>query len=526
MADGDALSVEIENENENINKESANINKGKTNSSIEINGKEGIITEFSSLLCKVAENHAEPSALFINNLNSILRIPKATCIQHLQQMDNKTISVLREQLFTIFIDTFDTDILISNGFNFPDHVDPKSMLKKRTSMTNAAYDIYNISLSIWEKCIVGKLALDILKPSSFQQQQVGITAPPQAPILDSHSKQILEKLHQIIDSNTIIQHENKELKLQIQNLQKKIDHLIDNQCICTTTSQQQQQKQHMPITILPQETPLQETSNNEKSQSQMPAEIQVIDRFKYPSIPNPPNSSASEHQQPNMPQNIPGTSPSYASITSKPPTIQNSRTNSTSKPTTTQIPQTSTQRTQATPKNKSDSRKNVVFGSKATGASSSKKVVAPSRPLSLFIGGFSLDMNQEEIKNYIENEANIQVLNIELNKVNGFNKSYKVDINIKDKDKAFDPTYWHQGIIIKLYRQRINTNHNSQKNTQKYNTRNNTDEYKDNDDYDDDNDYYNNSNKQNQDYDFNSRNQQNWGHFTNNRNYDQYGEYY
>ena len=57
---------------------------------------------------------------------------------------------------------------------------------------------------------------------------------------------------------------------------------------------------------------------------------------------------------------------------------------------------------------------------------------------------------------------NITPINVVVNKINNYNRSYKVTIQKKDKDIIFTPTNWEENIIIKAFRERKSENERPQ----------------------------------------------------------------
>ena len=76
------------------------------------------------------------------------------------------------------------------------------------------------------------------------------------------------------------------------------------------------------------------------------------------------------------------------------------------------------------------------------------------RNFTIFVGGISNEVTGEDLTEYIMDEINITPISIKVHKINDYNRSYKVTIQKKDKDKVFCPTNWEENIIIKLFRER------------------------------------------------------------------------
>ena len=107
-------------------------------------------------------------------------------------------------------------------------------------------------------------------------------------------------------------------------------------------------------------------------------------------------------------------------------------------------------------------RRKPVFGTKSRPFQNSIAGKRNVRNFSVFIGGLSNETSEEDLTTYMKDELNINPLAITVNKINNYNRSYKVTINSKDKIEVFCPDHWEENIIIKPFRERNNTiNHNN-----------------------------------------------------------------
>ena len=96
-----------------------------------------------------------------------------------------------------------------------------------------------------------------------------------------------------------------------------------------------------------------------------------------------------------------------------------------------------------------------VFGTKQA----TNKSIAGQRTIrtfNLFIGGVNKEVTPDELGAYMKEELNIETTNIEVNKQNEFNQSFKVTINSTDKNIVFRPDAWENNIVIKPFRERRN----------------------------------------------------------------------
>lgn len=204
----------------------------------------------------------------------------------LRQIDIKTINTLREQLFYIFVDEFDEETLINNGVLLTDD-DLKTQLKRRIKIGPATLDIYNMGLSIHEKRIMNKLSIEHLKPSFAQDSNIN------DPIMNSHCRAIIEKLHELITINTTFSKENAELKKHILALEKKMEsmnqaNIIDKQNMSENLTRLESKMDHLvlEVTCEPQIINPDQTKKTHKASY---AEITVSgipDTTPLPSIPN------------------------------------------------------------------------------------------------------------------------------------------------------------------------------------------------------------------------------------------------
>eukprot|EP00111_Clytia_hemisphaerica_P012302 TCONS_00036130-protein len=123
----------------------------------------------TDLVVEISANKQKPSVPFLASLDILYRTPKDDLTKLLESyFDNETIYTLKDQLFHMFMDKFDTVTLSNHGFNKVVN-STKSLtqhLKQRQKSETTVNDIYIIGLSLAEKTIVNRLAHDILKPSS------------------------------------------------------------------------------------------------------------------------------------------------------------------------------------------------------------------------------------------------------------------------------------------------------------------------------------------------------------------------
>ena len=104
------------------------------------------VEKIESVIDDMFTQNEDPSIIFINNLQILYRLSKDEFINNFKTRKIKIIYLLREQMYYIFLDHFDDEILVKNGFVIKE--DSRQHLRKRFKTLNAIMDIYNIGLSI------------------------------------------------------------------------------------------------------------------------------------------------------------------------------------------------------------------------------------------------------------------------------------------------------------------------------------------------------------------------------------------
>lgn len=93
-------------------------------------------------------------------------------------------------------------------------------------------------------------------------------------------------------------------------------------------------------------------------------------------------------------------------------------------------------------------RNSTVYGSapaRATGFQSADRV------LDVFVGGCGLESDAGQIKSHCESSG-INVKNcVNLDSRSEWSKSYKISVNLPDRDKLLDPTFWPSGIFVRKF---------------------------------------------------------------------------
>ena len=93
-----------------------------------------------------------------------------------------------------------------------------------------------------------------------------------------------------------------------------------------------------------------------------------------------------------------------------------------------------------------------IYGTKTANGTS---IAGPRTPrqLNFFIGGISNNTSEEDMARHIQGEIGIAPICISINKINNFNRSFKVTIKAEDKETLTNPELWHENVIIKTYRE-------------------------------------------------------------------------
>jgi hypothetical protein len=96
-------------------------------------------------------------------------------------------------------------------------------------------------------------------------------------------------------------------------------------------------------------------------------------------------------------------------------------------------------------------KRKPVFGTKSGNQLAGKR---NELNFSIFVGGLSNNIEAKDLAEYIQLELDIDPLEINVNKINQHNRSYKVIIRRQDKDHFFNPGHWEENIILKPFRER------------------------------------------------------------------------
>ena len=98
---------------------------------------------------------------------------------------------------------------------------------------------------------------------------------------------------------------------------------------------------------------------------------------------------------------------------------------------------------------KRKTRQNIV-GSKRTDGS--RGIKGASRSADIYLGNCDLAVTEDDISQYIDEEINVQILRCELLSSRNENcKSFKVTMNLNDREKLLLPEVWPEGILCRKF---------------------------------------------------------------------------
>ena len=107
-------------------------------------------------------------------------------------------------------------------------------------------------------------------------------------------------------------------------------------------------------------------------------------------------------------------------------------------------------------------RTNNIIGSKKTSTNTILKGAV--RSADVYVGNCDLKVDEDSLKEYITNELNIEVIHcISLHSTKPRykdqpprSKSFKVTLNMNDRDKVLSPEFWPEDIVCRKYRYPLN----------------------------------------------------------------------
>ena len=359
----------------------------------------------ASLTLEISQNIVEPSTPFIMKLDRVFSLPKDLIINNLRQLQNPLVNTFREQMFFHFLANFDESTLSENGFIITED-DAKVHLKRRTNILNAIFDIYDLGLSVHENQIVTKLASKIFKTTnSYDINKMDNTQ------LTLDNTSILQKLQDILEHNSKLVTQNLELKKHLIEIEK------DNNCLKEHILQIEAKLDTYFKISTDRPSPIPTPNDIDRSIKALNPQPNVADWPIESVRPQPSSQDAIGNQK---------------------------HTDDIS------FQRDETAIVNASHTKKENPKKLVVYGGKA---STGKNISGATRPYSLFVGGFDLRLTEEEAGDIISHDIGIQVINIFSNRRNDYNQSFRVDIDVTDKHKAFESDRWYRGLVVKPFRQ-------------------------------------------------------------------------
>ena len=413
------------------------------------------IGEIISALTESEESKKDIVQNYINSIKEIYTHPKGEISKLLIHIDDKDIFAIREELYLQLLDTIPEEDLAKNNIKI-DHNNPSSNLRKRYKSHNCHDDMYLLAVSIKEKT-PHKDILKTLSTANTSSPANGISKADSALIAE------LNKMNKTMSS---IQKENKELKLTLHQMNSKLDtqaiqiELLkksnNSDQINATTSLTQLVTPQSTTTIPTQTT---STASSQPTSSQPASNTSVTNSNNYqsPLFPNGllVNPFRANFQGfgnkfgSNSIQSLPAPgsySPFDSSASNNRTPFQQQYNNHHG---TSHIDEDGYERVDRRRKK----RNPPVYGSKSI-LPSQQKLAGQRilRKFSLFIGGISNDVTPEILSTYIKDELKVTQSEVEINKINDYNRSYKVTVPRDNKGILFNPENWEKNIIVKAYR--------------------------------------------------------------------------
>ena len=413
------------------------------------------IKEIISALLESEESKKDIVQHYINNIKEIYTHPKGEISKQLSQIDDKDIFAIRDELYLQLLDTIPEEDLEKNKIKI-DHNNPSSNLRKRYKAHNCHDDMYLLAVSIQEKT-PHKDILKTLITTNTSSPSNGISKADSALIAE------LNKMNKTMSS---IQKENKELKSTLHQMNSKLDtqaiqiELLkksNNSDRINATTSLTQLVTAQSTTATPTQTTSTASSQPISSQHASNTAVTNSTNYQYPLFSN------GLHVNPfladvqgfgnkfgcNSIQSLPthgSYSPFDSSTSNNCTPFQQQHNNHHG---ISHIDEDGYEKVDRRRKK----RNPPVYGSKSILPSQQKlagqRIV---RKFSLFIGGISNDVTPEILSSYIKDELKVTQSEVEINKINDYNRSYKVTVPRDNKDILFNPENWEKNIIVKAYR--------------------------------------------------------------------------
>ena len=373
---------------------------------------------------------------FSKSLEEICSHPKDEINNQLINIKDRDIFRIRDHLYLDFLDIEAIEVSLAIHNIFLDSNNPNSNLRKRYKAATCFDDIYYLAISIYEK----KAHKEISKAIISSQ------APFPAPSITQTESALIKAIQEMKSTLGEIRKENKDLKIQLNLVCTKIDN--QNEVINAL-----QQKVNAATTIrkVSSVNTSQKTSNKDTTTTRT--------ENVHMKTPNTENNISNVNQEETNELNPQSHDTEGTQTRDQSNLFSAVVQNGVASPN----PATSFFNTGDDRFGLSKGfslvkpRRQPVFGTKSRPIQNSIAGKRNVRNFSVFIGGLSNETSEEDLTTYMKDELNINPLAITVNKINNYNRSYKITINNKDKKEVFCPDHWEENIIIKPFRERDNT---------------------------------------------------------------------
>ena len=93
-------------------------------------------------------------------------------------------------------------------------------------------------------------------------------------------------------------------------------------------------------------------------------------------------------------------------------------------------------------------RNSTVYGSAPAQANGFQSAI---RVLDVFVGGCGLESDADQIKSYCVSLGVDVKSCVHLDSRSEWSKSFKISVNLPDRDKLLDPTFWPSGVFVRKF---------------------------------------------------------------------------
>ena len=402
---------------------------------------------------------------FMASLNELYSHPRDEISKMLIHIKDKDIFRIREELFLHCIDALQIDKFQESNIHINDK-NPLSNLRKRYKADKCYDDIYILAMTIIEQ-IIHKDITKIINSS---------TPPPtnQTSLISSTDSAIIKELHNIRNTIDEFRKENKELKNKLNLALTKIDNQtkLINEIQKGSDKECSSKQDHYIGQQANMEENFYSNVNNDWDRG-FSGQFNSSNSFRHLDFEDTINRDDRSFNRDDRSSNR-NTS---ISLNTGPPrkttsieTINQKHTNEGTSQTDQHTTEPLKSNNDFTRSNNNLSntdhedndgflpviykRKHPMYGTKNIPTNTYKRMAGSRivRDFSLFVGGISNDIGPNDITNYLVEELRITPISVEINKINNYNRSYKITLQKKDKDIMFTSTNWEENIIIKPFR--------------------------------------------------------------------------